>query len=58
MTDKEKTAIRCAFADLCGSLQAMQQGDMHIHDWREHKRTIAEMAECFDFVDKTPEDCQ
>jgi hypothetical protein len=36
----------------------MQQRDMHIHDWREHKRTIAEMAECFDFVDKTPEDCQ
>lgn len=58
MNDKEKTAIRCAFADLCGALQAMQQDDMHAHNWRAHRSTIAEMAECFDFLDEIPEDCQ
>lgn len=47
MTKDQKFAIRCAHADLVGALQAKQQGDMHVHDWRAHSMTIGEMYTLF-----------
>ena len=51
MTPDQIATIRCAFADLQGAFQAMQQGDIHAHDWKAHFLTIEEMAEQFDFLD-------
>jgi hypothetical protein len=56
MTDEQKMAIRCAFADLCGAMQAHLQGDNHTHDWKAHLLTIYEMAQAFDFLDPIPAD--
>lgn len=52
MTDSQKFAIECAFADLLGALQAYQQSDMHVHDWDAHRQSIMDLAESFDFIDK------
>jgi hypothetical protein len=51
MTKDQIATIRCAFADLQGAFQAMQQGDIYAHDWKSHFLTIEEMAEQFDFLD-------
>ena len=48
--------IKCAYADLTGALQAMQQGDMHAHDWEAHLLTLQEMSEHFDFLPALPSD--
>jgi hypothetical protein len=56
MNDEQKTAIRCAFADLCGAMQAYLQGDVHAHDWKAHELTIMEMKEAFDFLPDLPPD--
>ena len=54
MTNEQRQAIRCAFADLCGVMQAYKQGDISIHDWKAHSLTINEMSEAFDFLDPIP----
>lgn len=55
MTDKQKTAVKCAYADLVGVYQcAVRDGNGGIdngHDWKAHKLTIIEMEEAFDFID-------
>jgi hypothetical protein len=56
MTEKQLSAVRCALADLCGALQAFNQNDIHIHDWRAHQQSIAELAEAFDLEDEVPEE--
>ena len=56
MTEKQLSAVRCALADLCGALQAFGQNDIHIHDWRAHQQSIAELAEAFDLQDEVPEE--
>lgn len=56
MNDKQKIAIRCAFADLCGAMQAYLQIDIHSHDWKRHEVTIWEMKEAFDFLPDLPSD--
>ena len=38
-------ALRCALADLEGSKQAMEQGDIHLHDWKAHQLSIVEAQE-------------
>ena len=58
MTEDQLFAVRCALADLCGALQAFQQGDMHLHDWDAHQQTIKEFAEEFGLEDEVPEDCK
>ena len=35
-------ALKCALADLEGSLQAHEQGDCHSHDWKAHQLSIEE----------------
>jgi len=50
MTDEEKIAICCAYADLCGAMQARAQGDVEIHDWKSHRVTIEDLEEMFSFI--------
>ena len=52
MNAEQITAIRCAFADLQGAMQAYEQGNMHLHDWKAHALTIKEMAERFSFLNE------
>jgi hypothetical protein len=56
MTEHEKFLVRCAFADLCGAMQAHLQCDRNAHDWKAHAQTIQEMSEAFDFLDPVPND--
>ena len=58
MTDEQKQAVRCAFADLCGAMQGYLQMDILSHDWAAHYRTIEELAQAFDFLDPIPDDLQ
>jgi hypothetical protein len=51
MTASQVFAIKCAFADLVGAMQAYEQNDIHVHDWNAHRQSIIDLAECFDFVD-------
>lgn len=47
MTNEQKAAIRCAYLDLLGAIQAMRQLDMHAHDWDSHEQSIEEMEKYF-----------
>jgi hypothetical protein len=50
MTSEQLDAVRCAFADLQGSLQAYQSGDIGSHDWKAHVLTLQEMVQAFPFL--------
>jgi hypothetical protein len=56
MTENQMTAIRCALADLCGSLQVFNQNDIYSHDWEAHRQSILELAEVFGLEDEVPEE--
>ena len=58
MTKRQDFAARGALADLCGALQAYQQGDMNIHNWDAHRQTIEDLAEAYRLEDEVPEDCK
>jgi hypothetical protein len=47
MNEAQISAIRCALADLSGALQAHQQGESNIHDWRAHQLSIDELVDAF-----------
>jgi hypothetical protein len=51
MTEEQKNVIRCAYADLVGALQARNQLDIEVHDWKAHLLTIEELEEAFDFIE-------
>jgi hypothetical protein len=51
MTEEQKNVIRCAYADLVGALQARNQLDIEVHDWKSHLLTIEELEEAFDFIE-------
>ena len=53
MNDKQKQAVACALADLQGALQAFEQDDIHVHDWRAHQQSIDDLLEAFDFLTTT-----
>lgn len=55
MTEKQKTAIRCAFADLVGAVQAYKQGDSNMHDWEAHIASIEDLKREFDFPEEIPD---
>ena len=40
-----KFLIACAIADLEGSLQAFEAGDINMHDWDAHKMTLEDLIE-------------
>ena len=46
--------IKCAFADLCGAIQAKQQNDINAHDWKSHLLTLEEMENLFNFLPAIP----
>jgi len=48
MTQEQINAIRCAYLDLHGALEAMN--DPHAHDWREHQRTIDGLPRAFNDI--------
>lgn len=47
ISETQALAIRCAWADLMGALEAHEQGDSHIHDWKAHALSIQELADAF-----------
>ena len=47
MTESQISAIKCAYADLVGALQARDQLDVEVHDWEAHAASIQELAEQF-----------
>lgn len=50
MNEKQRQAVACALADLQGALQAYEQDDIHVHDWRAHQQSIDDLIEAFDFL--------
>jgi hypothetical protein len=50
MTQEQQLAIRCACADLIGAIQARNQMDIEVHDWKAHLLTIEELIETFPFL--------
>lgn len=51
MTEEQIRAIKCAYADLVGALQARNQLDIEVHDWKSHSETIAELEKAFNFIE-------
>lgn len=51
MTEQQILAIKCAYADLVGALQARNQGDPNAHDWEEHLTTIIDLENLFEFIE-------
>jgi hypothetical protein len=47
MTDTQKSALRCAYLDLKGSLEAMEMADPLSHDWKAHMLSICEIEQHF-----------
>jgi len=48
----KEQAIKCAMSDLIGSLQAKNQSDIHVHDWRSHLESIQDLYDAFPEVCK------
>ena len=51
MTREQSNAIKCAYADLKGALEAYENADPEQHDWKAHRLTIAELMEAFPFLE-------
>ena len=49
--DPVRYVLECALADLQGSLQAYEQGDIHVHDWKAHKQSIQEIEDFLNGVE-------
>lgn len=47
MTDTQKSALRCAYLDLKGALEAAEMADTHLHNWKAHKQSIDEIETHF-----------
>jgi hypothetical protein len=47
LSKQQEVAIKCAIADLIGSMQAKNNLDFHSHDWKAHRNTIDELADAF-----------
>lgn len=54
LTDKQIMAIRCAYADLVGALQAIEQNDPWKHDWEAHTQSIYDLENHFGTILNTP----
>jgi hypothetical protein len=52
MNDKQILAIKCAYLDLIGVYQAIQEADPQAHDWKAHQQTIEELKEAFNFLEE------
>jgi hypothetical protein len=47
MTDTQRSALRCAYLDLKGALEAIEMADPLAHDWKAHKLSIGEIEKHF-----------
>jgi hypothetical protein len=47
LSKQQEVAIKCAIADLIGSMQAKNNLDFQSHDWKAHRNTIDELADAF-----------
>lgn len=56
LNKEQQTAIKCALADLQGSLQSYEQGDIHAHDWRAHQQSIDDLLNAFPFLREADDD--
>lgn len=54
--DKKLLAVECAMLDLIGAMQAHEQGDSNIHDWKSHELTINELIAAFNLEDPREEE--
>jgi hypothetical protein len=52
MNAAQQIAIRCACADLLGSIQAHRQLDPFVHDWKSHLLSIEDLMDNFPFLDQ------
>lgn len=50
MTKQQRQAIRCAYLDLKGALEAQEACDLNSHDWKAHKASIQDLEEAFDSI--------
>jgi hypothetical protein len=53
LTEDQLAAIKCAHADLQGSLQAWESSDPFMHDWKAHQLSIDELEAAFPFLIST-----
>lgn len=52
MNAEQIIAIKCAYADLVGALQAHNQQEITVHDWEAHYQTIRDLEDVFsDLID-------
>lgn len=51
LSESQILAIKCAYADLVGALQARDQMDIEVHDWKGHYQTIIDLENTFDFIE-------
>lgn len=54
MTNEQITAIKCAYADLVGVLQAYNKFEVTTHNWKSHLETIIDLEKLFDFIEEIP----
>ena len=47
MTAEQLMALKCAYADLVGALQAYEQQEITVHDWKAHYQTICDLENAF-----------
>ena len=47
LSKQQEFAIKCAIADLIGSMKAKNNLDFGSHDWKAHLTTIDELADAF-----------
>lgn len=47
LTAEQTAAVKCAYADLVGAIQARNQKDIEVHDWKAHEVSIHEVEEAF-----------
>jgi hypothetical protein len=47
LSEGEIIAIKCAHADLKGSLEAHEACDRHMHDWKAHQQSIKDLEAAF-----------
>lgn len=50
MTDEQRNAVLCAYADLLGAWEAYENCEPNQHDWKAHRLTIDELREAFSFL--------
>lgn len=50
LTPEQILAIKCAYADLKGALEAHEACDRLAHDWDAHELSIEDLRDQFDFL--------